>query len=224
MLPLYLAGNLHCIGMCGPLVMMIGKHRYRYYYFAGRALSFSLAGFTAGLCGGALHTFLTTYHIPAATSFLFGAVILIAGVCSLLKMDYPGQKLLAQRLSGVNYKLALLMGRDQPLSTFLFGFFTVALPCGQTLIVFSACALAGDAGVGLFNGFAFAAITSPSLWMAMRAQGLIGRLKGHYNTIMGTLAIAVGLLACARGLAEMSVIPHMVLNQNASAQYHIVLY
>lgn len=224
MLPLYLAGNLHCIGMCGPLVMMIGRHRYRYYYFAGRTLSFSLAGGAAGLFGGALHYFLTTYHIPAATSLLFGTVIIVAGVCSLLGMDYPGQKLIAQRLSGVNNRLALLMGRDQPLSTFLFGFFTVALPCGQTLIVFSACALAGDMGVGLLNGFAFAVLTSPSLWMAMRAQGLVGRLKGHYNTIMGSLAIIVGLLACARGLAEMSVIPHMVLNRAADAKYHIVLY
>jgi sulfite exporter TauE/SafE len=224
MLPLYLLGNLHCIGMCGPLVMFIGKHRYRNLYFLGRTASFSFAGLIAGAVGGALSALLERYHVAAITSFLFGSVIIAAGVCALLRMDYPGQRWLAHRLSGVSGKLSLLLMRDMPFATFLFGFGTVLLPCGQTLVVFSACALAADPTVGLINGCAFAILTSPSLWLAMRAHGLLNGAKKHYNLAMGVFAIAVGVLAIARGLADLQVIDHLVLNQSSSTCYHVVIY
>lgn len=220
MLPFYLLGNLHCIGMCGPLVMMIGHHRYKYFYFLGRMLSFSLAGMIAGEAGAVLQVVLREYHIPAAASFLFGGVILLVGLFSLMKWQYPGHIWAARRLAGVNHTLSLLILRDKAWPTFLFGFFTVALPCGQTIIVFSACALTGDTIIGLINGLAFAFLTSPSLLLAMHAHTLLRGLKPYYNTIMGTCAIIIGTLAICRGLAETEAIPHLVLNPD----YHIVLY
>ena len=202
MLPLYIFGNLHCLGMCGPLVMMIGKHRFRYFYFAGRLFSFTLAGLLAGEAGAVLQVILKQYHIPILTSFLFGTVILLAALFSLLGWQYPGYHLLARRLAGVNQSLSLLMLRDQPWPSFLFGFFTIALPCGQTLIVFSACALSGDLWVGLINGFVFALLTTPSLFMAMHAHRLFFNLKKHYNMIIGILGLMVGLWLFAADLLK----------------------
>lgn len=224
MLPLYLFGNLHCIGMCGPLVMMIGQHRFRYYYFLGRMLSFALAGMAAGEAGAVLHFFLQQYHISAITSFAFGGFIIAIGVCSLLGYQYPGQAWLAQRLMHTNQRLSLLMLKDQAWPSFLFGFMTLALPCGQTLVVFSACALAGDPFVGLFNGFAFALLTSPSLLLAMHAQILLRQLRPYYNKIMGTCAMLIGFMALCRGLADMDLIDHLVLNPESPHQYHVILY
>ena len=137
MLPVYLFGNLHCLGMCGPLVAMIGRHRFRNYYFVGRLLSFSVAGWIAGAIGAVITAALAYYHVSAITSFLFGGVILIAALASLLNRPFPA----LQTFSGIGQKLSLLMLRDRRWPTFLFGFFTLALPCGQTIIVFSACAL-----------------------------------------------------------------------------------
>src|SRR3954462_9520133 len=77
--PFYILGNIHCLGMCGPLVMMIGKNRLRYLYFLGRLLSFSLAGMLAGEAGAVLHIILKQYYIGEAASFLFGTVILSIG-------------------------------------------------------------------------------------------------------------------------------------------------
>lgn len=224
MLPLYLFGNLHCIGMCGPLVMMLGQHRYRHYYFLGRLTSFSLAGFIAGELGTVLHLILKQYYLAAFASFAFGAIILIAGAYSLLGWQYPGHDWLAKRLMRVHKTLSLLMLRDQAWPSFLFGFFTIALPCGQTLIVFSACALAADATVGLLNGFAFALLTSPSLWLAMHAHIALRQLKVHHNKIIGACALVISMLAFCRGLADMDLIDHWILNPNAPAEYHIVLY
>lgn len=224
MLPVYVLGNLHCLGMCGPLVMLLGRHRYRYWYFLGRILSFSLAAMCAAAVGGALQALLIRYQIPAMTSFLFGGVILLMGFFTLFRLPMPGLSWLARRLSGTEGRLSLLLLRDTRLATFLFGFFTVALPCGQSLLVFSACALAADPIVGAANGFAFALLTSPSLLLALRAQHLLKAAKAYYNQVMGILAIVVGLLAIARGLAEIQVINHFVLNPEAPHYLRLVIF
>lgn len=224
MLPIYLFGNLHCLGMCGPLVMMIGHHRYRYFYFLGRTLSFTLAGMVAGGVGAVAHFFFQKYHIAEATSFLFGGILMVLGSSSLAGWQYPGYHWLAKRLAHLNQTLSLLMLRDKALPAFLFGFFTLALPCGQTLIVFSACALSGDMFVGLLNGLAFALLTSPSLFLAMKAHSLLHRAKHYYHTVIGVSALLVGGIAVLRGLAEMGVISHWVLNPNSPMHYHLVIF
>lgn len=222
MLPFYLFGNLHCIGMCGPLVMMIGQHRYRYFYFLGRLISFTLAGMIAGELGAVLQVFLQAYHIPALTSFIFGGLILSVAISSLFGKVHFNFSWLTQRLAGMNQTLSLLMLRDQPLPSFLFGFFTIALPCGQTIVVFSACALAGDLFVGMLNGFAFAFLTTPSLFLAMHACKLVYQAKKHYHTVLGICSLIIALLSICRGLAEMNLIPHLTLL--SETYYHLVIF
>ncbi len=157
LLPLYLFGNIHCLGMCGPLVMLLGQHRYRFFYFLGRLLSFSLAGLIAGELGAVLHVFLKQYYLAEWASF----------VCGISLIGWGIQKFRRKQVSSIQYSqssimhilhrwISLLILKDRGWSTFLFGCFTIALPCGQTLVVFSACALAGNAWIGLGNGFAFA--------------------------------------------------------------------
>lgn len=224
LLPLYLFGNLHCMGMCGPLVMMLGQNRYRHLYFLGRTFSFTLAGAIAGEVGSILNILFRQFHIAAAASFLFGGVIVFAGVCSLGRWQYPVPQWLAAPLQTVSQRLTLLLLREHPLSTFLFGFFTITLPCGQTLVVFSACALSGDVWTGLGNGLAFALLTSPSLALAMHAHTLFRRLKPYYNSIMGVCALVVGTLAICRGLAELEIIPHLTMGPNSNPLSHLVFF
>jgi sulfite exporter TauE/SafE len=224
MLPFYLFGNLHCLGMCGPLVLAIANHRFRYLYFVGRLLSFSFAGMIAGEIGAVLNVVFKAYHLSAATSFLFGAIITFAGICTLTGWNFPGQSWLGKRVSPLNKKLSLLMLRDTPLTTFLFGFFTVMLPCGQTLVVFSACALSGSAFVGLLNGFVFALLTSPSLFFAMGAHALFANFKKYYNILIGFASIIIGVLSLLRGFAEVELIPHLLLPLPWNHIHPIVIY
>ena len=95
MLPFYLLGNLHCLGMCGPLVMMIGQHRYHYLYFLGRTTAFTLAGMIAGEIGAISNILFSFYHLSALTSFIFGGFILLIGLFSLMGWQMPGGHLLA---------------------------------------------------------------------------------------------------------------------------------
>ncbi len=220
MLPFYLIGNLHCIGMCGPLVFMLAQHRFRYLYFLGRTLSFSLCGCVAGTGGSVLNIFLHEYHLSAIASLVFGSALLLMGACTLLKIEIGQIKALSKLMNRFNRPLSILILRDQAWPTFLFGFFTVVLPCGQTLIVFSACALYGDPWVGFINGLCFALLTSPSLIAAMHASAWLQKLKPYYNLMITLTEISVGMLAVCRGFAEMNLISHLILSTN----YHIVIY
>lgn len=220
MLPVYLLGNLHCIGMCGPLVMLLGKSNYRYFYFFGRLLSFTLAGMLAGGFGAVIGVVLNDLHVPILASLLFGGITLFLGICTLLHISYPGYQQLAKRLAPLNQKLSSALLKEQPWPTFLFGFFTILLPCGQTLIVYSACALSGDLLIGTANGFAFALLTSPSLFLAMQAKKTFAFARKYYHHLIGWSAVFVGLVACLRGFAEWGIISHFVIN----AKYHIVIF
>ncbi len=224
MLPLYLFGNLHCLGMCGPLVMMIGRHRYRYFYFLGRLLSFTLAGGIAGGMGAVVGVLFSQYHLAEATSIIFGCLLTLLGIYTLSGWSYPGHAWLGKRLASVNRTLSLLMLRDQVWPTFLFGFFTLTLPCGQTLIVFSACALSGNFYVGLLNGFAFALLTSPSLFLAMQAHLFLNRFKPYYQSVIGISAIFVGGVSILRGLAEAGLIAHWIIYPFGNPEYHLAIF
>ena len=225
LLPLYIFGNLHCIGMCGPLVMLLGQHHYRLFYFLGRLLSFSLAGLLAGELGAVLHVFLKQYFLAEIVSLLCGILIMGWGIQKLI--GWQGKQRSSMKKSPLNALhrwVSTLLLKDTGWSTFLFGFFTVALPCGQTLVVFSACALTGSAWIGLGNGFAFALLTTPSLVLAMHTLTLFKKFKQYDRAILGGCSILVGLLACCRGLAEMGWISHWVLNPDAPITYHLVIY
>lgn len=216
MLPIYLLGNLHCIGMCGPLVMMIGKHNYRQWYFIGRLIAFTVAATFAALLGSVVNIFLHTYNLSSLLAILFGLTFISYGILKLLnlRIPLPASSLNLSRL------ITPLILKDSPQSTFLFGLSTVLLPCGQTLLVFSACALSGDILTGTLNGAAFALLTTPSLWFAMHAHKLLSFGKKHYNTLIALAALIAGSIALCRGLADLNLIPHLILSEN----YHIVVF
>ena len=218
--PYYLLGNFHCLGMCGPLVMMIGHHRYRWFYFIGRLSSFSLAGALAGELGGKLTFFLESIFFPEFTTFLFGSLLILLGLSQTSLITLPKFSWLKKKISFFEKKIPLLIMKDEPFATFLFGFLTVTLPCGQTAFVFSMCALSESFTVGIINGFAFALLTSPSLFLAMKSRGMLKPLQNILPHLFGYLAIIMGILAFFRGFANLELISHFVLNN----KFHIVIF
>lgn len=224
MLPVYLLGNLHCIGMCGPLVMMLGKHNFRYWYFLGRFISFTAAATIAGGVGAVTNTIFHDLYIGQAACFIFGTLLIVLGMFTLMQWNLPIGQNLNKILHRINGKLSLYMLQDRAWPIFLFGLATILLPCGQTLIVFSACALSGSPIIGMINGAAFSILTTPSLAIAMHAHGFLHKFKHYYNSIIGGCAIVIGTFALLRGFAEVGYISHLTIDINDAAGYHLIIY
>lgn len=220
LLPIYLLGNLHCLGMCGPLVMLIGKHRFGWLYFLGRLSSFTLAGLFAGYAGEVLQGLFQNLGLSFVFSGALGLFLLFLGIVTAVGAPLPFQQRLSSLLAPVNRTISFLILRNSAWPLFLFGFLTVALPCGQTMIVFSACALFGDPTAGAVNGLAFALLTSPALFFAMRAQSFLRYFRKWEGLVLGGCSATAGILALCRAFAERGWIDHLVV----FSKYHIILY
>lgn len=208
MFPIYVMGNFHCIGMCGPIAMLLGQSPFRGFYLLGRLVSFTLAGFIAGGFGEVLAIALTAYHIGGLLSILIGLIMILSGLYVFQSFKWPFLYKIERSIAPFREHLNALLFTKEPWPLFLVGFFTIALPCGQTLLVYSACALSGSAAIGMLNGFAFGLLTTPSLYLAMRGSGILARIKRYYKPIVGGLSICIGIIALLRGLADMELIPH----------------
>lgn len=224
LLPLYLVGNLHCIGMCGPLVMVLGQNRFRGLYFLGRVTSYLLVGAFAGLFGAVVHYYLNLAHLSALLCFMVGALMILSGIFSFIHSPFPFMKTWARWLQPLNQNLTKHLLQEDPRAFFWIGFLTVFLPCGQTVIVFSAIALEGSLWSGLFNGACFALLTSPSLWMSMQAHHWLRGWRDYYKILLSILSCLVGGVTILRGCADWGWIEHLALNSPTSSVLHIVLY
>lgn len=200
MLPVYIMGNLHCLGMCGPVAMLIAASPYRGYYLLGRLFSFTLAGTLAGAFGYVLASLLQPYHLSALISIGFGLSMALIGVAILF-----GKSLILPGMHSIERKMGGLLHQKGAFSLFAFGFLTIALPCGQTLLVYSACALSGSIETGTINGLAFAVLTTPALILAMQARRFVKSADRFYRPIVGGLALFVGTGAIVRGLINAGV-------------------
>lgn len=219
---MYLMGNLHCLGMCGPLVMTLANHPFRLLYFFGRALSFSLLGLTSATFGMALEIGLKKSGIGALSCFILGALMLIFAFSPLFSKLFRVPKSIGFRLAKASSFLSTLLLKNRPMSAFYFGFFTPLLPCGQTLMVFSAIALYGDPFIGLLNGLVFALLTSPSLVFAMKAFASINPKAKALRFLLPLVVLPPACLAFLRGFAEMGYIEHASIG--LPFHLHLVLY
>ncbi len=212
LIPLYLAGNLHCFGMCGPLVMMIGQNPFRMYYYLGRILAFSIAGGLSGSLGFLLKGFL------GSSSGIFSVGVGLFLI--LLSINQIRPSFLHVIFEWKGFNVIHWMMSEKPFPIFLFGLSTVLLPCGQTLIVFATLALTESWWIGLFNGFIFAVLTTPSLLLAMNIKKWGMRWRAYPKWIAFATAFLIGVITLNRGLSDLELIPHLTLSEN----YHIILW
>lgn len=199
MLPIYFLGNVHCMGMCGPLAMLLAKHPFRMAYFLGRISAFTFIGMLVGEMGAAVQVFLNQYHISAVTSLLFGGVILIFALNYFSFISFPKSKKIMDLFKIINQKVSLLILKQNFSSAYYFGLATPLLPCGQSLMIFSVSAILANPWLGALNSFVFAMLTTPSLWLSMRASSFLLSFAKNYRWIMGVLLFVVAFLALWRG-------------------------
>jgi len=220
MVPIYLLGNLHCAGMYGPLVAFLGRHRFKNAYFLGRILGFSLAATLAGEAGFILNEFTSFSHISASLTLAIAVVFFVIAFGMIFDIKIKKESSVFKWLNKLSLHFSKLMLKDAFFPIFCFGFLTILLPCGQSLIIFSFSALTEDPLIGGLNGLFFAILTTPSLFASMQASHFFNKAKKHYKIYMGFSLLLVSMLSLLRGLADLGFVNHLVLLENP----HIVLY
>jgi uncharacterized protein len=143
-----LVGNLHCMGMCGPIAFVLPLNRTNglikiggiLVYNSGRILTYSLFGLLFGLFGAGLN--IGAFQQYAAISF--GIIILLWVYIPLISrsMSAPSSKLL--RLQNfVKTNLGKRLRKNSLASLFSIGLLNGLLPCGLVYL-----AVAGSLATG----------------------------------------------------------------------------
>lgn len=201
-----LAGSLHCVGMCGPLLLALpldaaGKRqvlRQMLVYHAGRILTYAVLGILFGLLGKSLAMAGWQQGLSIAAGVFLLGMALLAWRFERLVTALPGFGAFTQ---WVKQRIGKLLRQNPNGSLFSIGLLNGLLPCGMVYAALAgAISTVGAAEGGMFMA-AFGLGTLPLLLLVNvmgRSFSILVRQKISFaQPILLTL---VGLLLLQRGL------------------------
>ncbi len=223
---LFLSGLLsslgHCLGMCGPLVMILGLQlgdtnwrtalpRHTLYHLS-RVVVYGLLGAIIGAVGLALGlggNRLTTFG--GVISLALGVVIILFGA------GYLGWKPLGQ-IEGAGTWVSKGMSRALKQGglrgVILLGALNGLLPCCLVYAALLAAASSGGPAGGALSMISFGLGTIPALLIVGLGAGAISMSTRQTLTkAAGVLMMVVGLQLVLRGGAALSLVPHLELGK-----------
>lgn len=201
-----LLGSFHCVGMCGPIALMLPLDRHNPYrkafqvslYHLGRILTYALIGLVFGLIGESIALFGFQQQLSIIIGVLMLASLLLSeSILGKLQVTKPLYKVVGKLKSELGASL-----KKKELDTFFYlGFLNGFLPCGLVyMAVFGSVAIAGLAESSLYMVF-FGLGTIPLMSVVIYAKSWLQRVLKFNPKRLIPIAIAIiGILFVLRGL------------------------
>ena len=201
-----LVGSLHCVGMCGPIALLIPLQRqyrgFRYLqlgaYFLGKTLAYTLMGLLFGIVGEGL--FIAEYQ--QEFSILAGLVMIGMGLFSLLHISLKGlQNPLLKGFALLKNALGRQLTKKTLSSSLFIGFLNGFLPCGLVYTALFGALAMGNLWDSMGYMMAFGLGTIPlMLLLVVLGDFLPVGLRRQLNQWLPMVVIVVGILFVLRGL------------------------
>lgn len=214
-----LAGSLHCIGMCGPILTAIAGVDRRaeitvngqsvsqrasraahdlLWYHAGRISTYAMLGALAGALGATIREAIWLGQLQGWLGFATGLIaFFVAGILLFKPVTSCSNALeLTPRnrsLAGAFALLRSLAQQKSPSSRFLLGAIMGFIPCGLVYIMLAAVAATGHPLAASLGMIAFGLGTLPALTGVILAVRLVPiRWRKHGNRAAMLMALVVG--------------------------------
>lgn len=220
-----LVSSLHCVQMCGPLVLSyslpLGSRKFSQQIFAhlsynaGRIITYAILGIIAGLFGGTVGFLgqLAGYENIAAIAA--GALMVVAGIIMLDLI--PIKKI--QKFNPLLYTQRFLRPLGSRISAssigskFSLGLMLGFMPCGLIYAALFKAMATGTMVAGAITMIAFGLGTSASLLaIGIFSSAFSLKLSRWGNRLAAVSVLLLGLFLVTRG-----VMPMMASAQNNSA-------
>jgi hypothetical protein len=200
-----LLGSLHCVGMCGPLMLVAhaggtgSDHKWSglLLYQSGRILTYALLGLLFGFFGWGAHLFGVQREIAIAT----GALLILMAVFNI-----NAEKHIASLgwLSQLQFKLRTTFGRylkkNNASARFGLGVLNGLLPCGLVYLAILGAANSPGIGWGMLYMACFGIGTLPLLLTSLLLGQRFGpQLKNKLSWLTGAVLLVAGVLLIWRG-------------------------
>jgi sulfite exporter TauE/SafE len=205
-LALGFVGSLHCLGMCGPIVVVLpvksgtgGRFLAgRVLYNLGRAATYGLLGAAVGIIGQAvaLAGYQQILGITAGSLMILGVLLPSKSFSRVVPQAFM------TGLAALKTRLGALLGSDAFSSLFLIGVLNGLLPCGLVYSALAASLAAGGPAQGALYMALFGVGTMPAMFALSFAGGLLtARARRSLVKIIPVTVVLMGAFFILRGLA-----------------------
>ena len=198
-----LAGSLHCVGMCGPIALMIptgnGKQKWLslFLYHFGKILTYLIIGTFFGLIVGGLNS----YHTQVLFTFISGGLLILFGTLpSFLNLVEKKGYSFFNKVIHFKSKLAKSLNKNKIEYSFYIGFLNGFLPCAM---VYSAAIIAlaqksfmNSLTVMLLFGLGTIPLLSLFYYFSTKLKSKFSKYANSFRTFS---FIIVGLFLIVRG-------------------------
>ncbi len=201
-----LISSLHCIGMCGPIAMMLPVSRTNstqkalqiILYHAGRLTSYATLGFLFGLLGKGLHLAGLQQHISIAVGVLMIIMALVPEkVFARYNFSRPIYKLIAKVKSGLGQQFK----RKTPDALFTIGLFNGLLPCGLVYAALFGAVAMQNVGLSMLYMLLFGLGTVPLMSAVVYVTNFLSfPFRSKLQKAVPIVTAAIGILFVLRGM------------------------
>lgn len=201
-----IAGSLHCVAMCGPLMLAIPlppSDKWKmamqtFIYQAGRITTYAILGLAFGILGKGIAVAGFQQALSIGAGILMIAAAFFAFRWEQAALSIPGMRMMTQL---VQQRIGDLLRRNPTGASLGIGLLNGLLPCG---LVYAALAGAISTGDPL-QGSAFMALfglgTLPTLFLLMLSgRRLSAPLRARFRIVQPMLLALTGILLLSRGL------------------------
>ncbi len=199
-------GSFHCIGMCGPIALMLPVDRSSNskkvfqigLYHLGRLIAYAILGFSFGWIGKGLNLF----GLQQQLSIGIGIVMILV---TLLPYHIFNQYNFSKPISSLIFKIKSALGKElqkKSTDTFLtIGFLNGFLPCGLIYIAVFGAIATGNILESSMYMIAFGLGTIPLMSIIIYISNFItNTVKHKIRKAIPVIIIIMGVLFILRGM------------------------
>ena len=201
-----LVGELHCVGMCGPIMLILPvdretpwkKHIQLIIYHTGRLLAYASIGLLAGFLGKGLQL----AGLQQKISLIFGLLMILVAFYPQLKFfKASAPSFWTRTLNFLKQKMNLYLKKRSFSSFFIMGFLNGYLPCGLVYMALVGALATGDPFKGALFMIFFGLGTTPAMMLITYLQNILtANLRNKIQKIIPYAVALVGILFVLRGL------------------------
>ncbi|HOJ17689.1 MAG: sulfite exporter TauE/SafE family protein [Ignavibacteriales bacterium] len=201
-----LVGSLHCIGMCGPIVVALPVKGFstfrliitRLLYNIGRVITYSFLGLLFGILGKNLNIL----GLQQITSIVFGAVMILVVITpSKIKNSISRVSVVSSANGLLKKGFSKLISKQSAESFFLIGILNGFLPCGFVYVGIAGALVTGSLMNAVIYMFLFGLGTIPVMFLTSMFPAILGEKKRvKIRKWIPVLLFILGAVFILRGL------------------------
>ena len=201
-----LISSFHCVGMCGPIAMMLPVDRNNeakkvtqiITYHIGKLTAYGILGLIFGLLGRSFYLAGMQQQLSIIVGIL---MILVAVIPEKVFAKYNFSKPVYRVITKVKSSLGQQFKNKSYKSLFTIGLLNGFLPCGMVYVaIFGAIAMQ-SVSLGVLYMLLFGIGTIPMLTAVIYISNVLSfSFRGTLQKIIPVVAVVIGMLFIIRGL------------------------